>query len=200
MKFLAIILLIPILAFCVTTTGSEIKLDELLLKSGKIRHNGVQGFILKQNPHDDIQPSLEKSYNGMDLEIHHPTGRGKWVPYAVYINDIHEYDNQINDLKTQIAKVTTVLDNLTENSGSVKGILDATTKILETLAALIAFIGGIIGTLHFSKKKKYKSSLKPVFISREELDKDVDRIIEKLNKVKNPIAFKSNQIGIEDRF
>jgi hypothetical protein len=183
MKFLAIILLTPILIFCTTTIESGPKLDELLLKSGKIRHEGIKGFIIHSTVHDEVPLFTEKSLE--DQEIQHQVGKGRWVPYSVYMKDINEYDKQIIDLKNQIAKTTEIVGNLTEHSSTVKGILDTTTRILEALAALIAFIGAVFGTVHFSKKKTPKLSLRPALISKEDLDADVDRIIEKLKRFKS---------------
>jgi hypothetical protein len=147
-KIILFILINGIFLYCFANTGEQ--LDNLILKSNKIKHDGVQGFLFHHTPHDVIPDLPEKSAKYFT----HSIWRSKYVPYQVYMNDLHEYDERINELEIQLAKVTTSLDNLTEHASSTNYALSLFTKLLEALAGLITVTGGIIGILKIKTKKK----------------------------------------------
>ena len=75
---------------------------------------------------------------------------GQYVPYSVYIADIR----RLSDVEAELAKTTAILDNLTENSGTMKNSLETTTKLIEALTALLAAAAALLGFMKFRKKEK----------------------------------------------
>jgi hypothetical protein len=147
-KIFTILFLVPIFAFSQVTLGQGKKLDDLLIKSGKIRQEGVGGFIIRQKS-ESVSPVLippEKLFKNVPVPYAEPTGQ--YVPYSIYINEVQKIDS----LENQVSKMTKILDNLTENSGTMKNFMNGLTKFMEALSALLAAIGGIWGLLKFRKR------------------------------------------------
>jgi hypothetical protein len=174
-----LIILLPTLVFSEVTVGQNSKkLDELLIKSGKIRQHGVQGFVFKSKsmsiaiPIDttNVKASAKSAPTQITGEksiettsaivaapalVKHvwPTVMGQYVPYSQYVDDVEKRDQQISDLNSQITKLTIVVENNVEHASKMSVIFDTLTKICESIGALIAVISALAAFFKFKKKK-----------------------------------------------
>lgn len=132
------------------------KLDTLLIESRKMSSDGSGGFLLRSGS-KAMPKKVERTVRDSDAMVPdypHPLGRGKYVPYMVYLKDIRMYDQKIYNLENQVKTATEILTNLKDSAKSSKDIVDMLTKIFEAISALGAALGGIYGVLKFLARKK----------------------------------------------
>jgi hypothetical protein len=181
-KILMLLFLIPVMAMGETTLGHGKDLDAILLKTGKIRKEGVKGFVLHHGANETVQmpqiPPITKTDTAgtgnftKSIEIAVPVGAkpdtgkksvpvpvyGRFVPYQSYLNDLTALNDKINALQVDYAatsaKMAMILDNVAENSGTQKDSLEMLTKFMEAFSALFAAIGGAVALWQIFKKKK----------------------------------------------
>jgi len=156
-----LILLIPAMALGQVTLGQGKALDEILAKTGKIRTEGVKGFIFHHGATVQVSPTTDTSNiaKSMPNPVSMPSPvYGQFVPYQSYLKDITELNNKINalqiDYATTSTKMTTILDNMATNAGTQKDSLDMLTKFIEALSALLAALGSAAALWQVFKKKK----------------------------------------------
>jgi hypothetical protein len=159
MKKISVLLMTCFLLACIPLLAyPDTKLDTLLIESGKMKEDGSGGFLLRSGSGQrTILKRVEKTVRDSDAMVPdypHPLGRGKYVPYMVYLKDIRLYDQKIYNLENQIKTATEVLTNLKDSAKSSKDIVDMLTKIFEAISALGAALGGIYGVLKFLARKK----------------------------------------------
>lgn len=154
LKIFLILCIIPSFVFSTVTLGQGQKLDELLLKSGKIRQEGVRGFfvqnkeIQKNIPNKNLE-EFSKTYSAPEAQPAQPIVN-QYVPYSMYLSDVRRIDS----LELQMTKMIAIMDNQVENAGTVKGSVELITKFMETFSGFIVALGSIIGWLKFRKKGK----------------------------------------------
>lgn len=179
-RTLIIFFFIPILALGEAMQGQK-TLDNILLKTGKIRKEGVKGFIIRHGGNETISSTVTKIDTGnftmtkagtgdfksievspasakIDTEPIHAPVYGRFVPYQSYVTDITNLNNKINALQVDYAatsaKMAMILDNVAENSGTQKDSLELLTRFMEAFSALLAAIGSAVAFWQIFKKKK----------------------------------------------
>jgi hypothetical protein len=168
MKKFLLFLIIPVIVFGETAPGQGTKLDELLEKSGKIRQEGVRGFIIKNKSKTQAVPipakiqkapeqgqknvsslaEFARAYSTPDT-VPIPGVVSQYVPYSVYVSDVRRIDS----LELQMAKMTAIMDNQVENAGTVKNSVELFIKFMEAFSGFVVALGSIVGWLKFRKKK-----------------------------------------------
>lgn len=158
-----VLFLVPVLALGELTVGQGKKLDEILVKTGKIREEGVKGFIIRNESAPQSLPlkalprfSFDTSRTAKSIVTY-----GRYVSYETYLTDMITLSNKINALQIEYAasseKMTTILDNMATNSGTQKDSLDMLIKFMEAISAILAAIGGLVGFWHMVWKKRKKN-------------------------------------------
>jgi hypothetical protein len=161
MKNFLFFLIIPVIVFG-EIPGQGAKLDELLEKSGKIRQEGVRGFIIKNKSKTQavpipakIQKASEQGQKNVSSLAEFakaysaPDTGNQYVPYSVYLSDVRRIDS----LEMQMMKMTAIMDNQVENAGTVKNSVELFIKFMEAFSGFVVALGSIVGWLKFRKKK-----------------------------------------------